>query len=233
MAASAVSAVSAARAPNPIEFIHIPKTGGQAIEAWGLHHGLAWGGCRLKAGGPSWPAHPGKFGSYTRGCSSFHIPPVAWEAAHASEGGGLPFAADAPTFCVVRHPFSRAISEWTWQARWTPYWRTCSADNLNEFIERVFVSGIEPHEDGEEPAEGSSAEGSGAAGGAEGGAESGAGPPGPHVPPGIGARLAALRSASELATMDAPPSELDCHVLPQWVYLDGLLPGRPACQVRS
>ena len=230
MAASAVSAVSAARAPNPIEFIHIPKTGGQAIEAWGLHHGLAWGGCRLKAGGPSWPAHPGKFGSYTRGCSSFHIPPVAWEAAHASEGGGLPFAADAPTFCVVRHPFSRAISEWTWQARWTPYWRTCSADNLNEFIERVFVSGIEPHEDGEEPAEGLSAEGSGAAAGAESGAESGAGPPGPHVPPGIGARLAALRSASELATMDAPPSELDCHVLPQWVYLDGLLPGRPACQ---
>jgi hypothetical protein len=57
------------------------------------------------------------------------------------------------------------------------------------------------------------------------------GPPGPHVPPGLGARLAALRSAGELATMEAPPSELDCHALPQWVYLDGLLPGRPACQV--
>ena len=118
----AASAVAAARAPNPIEFIHIPKTGGQAIEAWGLHHGLAWGGCRLKAGGPSWPAHPGKFGSYTRGCSSFHIPPVAWEAAHTP-----PFAATAPTFCVVRHPFTRAVSEYTWQAKWTPYWRTCNA----------------------------------------------------------------------------------------------------------
>jgi hypothetical protein len=104
-----------------------------------------------------------------------------------------------------------------------------TADSLNEFIERVFVSGIDPHGDGDEPAEG---------GGAAGGAESGAGPPGvgvrppgPHVPPGLGARLAALRSAGELATMEAPPSELDCHALPQWVYLDGLLPGRPACQV--
>ena len=116
MAVSAVSAVSA-HAPNPIEFIHIPKTGGQAIEAWGLHHGLAWGGCRLKAGGPSWPAHPGKFGSYTRGCSSFHIPPVAWEAARTP-----PFTAGAPTFCVVRNPFTRAVSEYTWQAKWTPYW---------------------------------------------------------------------------------------------------------------
>ena len=113
------SAATAVRAPNPIEFIHIPKTGGQAIEAWGLHHGLAWGGCRLKAGGPSWPAHPGKFGTYTRG--SFHIPPVAWEAAHTP-----PFAAGAPTFCVVRHPFTRAVSEYTWQAKWTPYWRTCT-----------------------------------------------------------------------------------------------------------
>ena len=69
----AVSAVAAAHAPNPLEFIHIPKTGGQAIEAWGLHHGLAWGGCRLKAGGPSWPVHPGRFGSYTKGCSSFQM----------------------------------------------------------------------------------------------------------------------------------------------------------------
>ena len=104
-----------------------------------------------------------------------------------------------------------------------------TADSLNEFIERVFVSGIDPHGDGDEPAEGG-----GAAGGAESGAGPpgvGVGPPGPHVPPGLGARLAALRSAGELATMEAPPSELDCHALPQWVYLDGLLPGRPACQV--
>jgi len=213
----AASAVAAAHAPNPLEFIHIPKTGGQAIEAWGLHHGLAWGGCRLKAGGPSWPVHPGRFGSYTKGCSSFHIPPAAWEAAQTP-----PFAAGAPTFCVVRHPFTRAVSEYQWQAKWTPYWRACTAANLNEFIERVFVSGIDPHGGDDEPAEGG-----GAAGAA---AESGSEPTGPHVPPGLGARLAALRSAGELATMEAPPSELDCHALPQWVYIDGLERGRPACQ---
>ena len=143
----AASAVAAAHAPNPLEFIHIPKTGGQAIEAWGLHHGLAWGGCRLKAGGPSWPVHPGRFGSYTKGCSSFHIPPAAWEAAQTP-----PFAAGAPTFCVVRHPFTRAVSEYQWQAKWTPYWRACTAANLNEFIERVFVSGIDPHGGDDEPA---------------------------------------------------------------------------------
>lgn len=97
-----------------------------------------------------------------------------------------------------------------------------TAANLNEFIERVFVSGIDPHGGDDEPAEGG-----GAAGAA---AESGSGPTGPHVPPGLGARLAALRSAGELATMEAPPSELDCHALPQWVYLDGLEPGQPACQ---
>ena len=55
------------------------------------------------------------------GLLSFHIPPVAWEAAHTP-----PFAAGAPTFCVVRHPFTRAVSEYTWQAKWTPYWRTCT-----------------------------------------------------------------------------------------------------------
>ena len=243
----AASAVAAAHAPNPLEFIHIPKTGGQAIEAWGLHHGLAWGGCRLKAGGPSWPVHPGRFGSYTKGCSSFHIPPAAWEAAQTP-----PFAAGAPTFCVVRHPFARAVSEYQWQAKWTPYWRACTAAgskglvflarrlrllsarpaapgrseaprassrqgpwapshcltrssqplptppslaavglagtaaNLNEVIERVFASGIDPHGGDDEPAEGG-----GAAGAA---AESGSGPTGPHVPPGLGARLILTRT---------------------------------------
>ena len=56
-------------------------------------------------------------------------------------------AAGAPTFCVVRHPFTRAISEYAWQAKWTKYWRQCTADNLNEFVQRVFVEGIDPDDE--------------------------------------------------------------------------------------
>ena len=97
----------------------------------------------------------------------------------------------------MRHPFTRAISEYAWQAKWTKYWRQCTADNLNEFVQRVFVEGIDPDD---EPAPDAAPH-----------------PERPHVPPAQADRLASITDASQLGSMDDPPSEMDCHAMPQWV----------------
>ena len=103
------TAASVSAATPKLDFIHIPKTGGQAIESWGYLHGFSWGGCRLPGGG-AWPEGPHPFK-----CSAFHIPPAVWEAAGTPAYDG----ADT-TFCVVRHPYTRAISEYLWQGYWKP-----------------------------------------------------------------------------------------------------------------
>ena len=133
-AAKALVAAAGASFHQPLDFVHIPKTGGQALESYGYRHGFAWGGCRMRAGlADPWPMPPP---SPWR-CSPFHIPPAVYAASGAPYDTA--YKPDVDTFCVVRHPYTRAISEYMWQGKWWPsLWGFCTAQNLNDFVERTF-----------------------------------------------------------------------------------------------
>jgi len=130
---SEIAANSTARSPSDLQFIHIPKTGGQSVEAYGYKHGYYWGGCRVRGGQfghPfTWPEQPSPWH-----CSGFHVPPAVFESE------SMP-AYTTETFCFVRHPFTRAISEYLFRAIGNattpgvlPAGR-CTASALNEFIQ--------------------------------------------------------------------------------------------------
>ena len=78
-----------------LAFVHIPRTGGTAIEDGGQRGGVLWG-LSLAAQFED---------TQTLGCSWWHVPPSR-----------LPAVAAAPLrrrwrFCVVRHPMTRLLSE--------------------------------------------------------------------------------------------------------------------------
>ena len=68
--------------PKALEFIHIPKTGGSSIEAFGREHGYVWG---LQKDTGSW--HPDIYHPEVAErlplCSEAHIPRALWRAAGA------------------------------------------------------------------------------------------------------------------------------------------------------
>lgn len=82
---------------KPLEFVHITKNCGSAIEEWGKQRGFRWGGRRRNLKGPLRPPHAGKIL-----CERFHVPPSFFEE--------NPYAG-SDTFAVCRHPVTRAISE--------------------------------------------------------------------------------------------------------------------------
>ena len=85
-------------------FIHIPKTGGTFIERWGSKNGKKWGFIAYKNDKHIFDVqarHPNickdvSVHSNTC-CSPWHYPPEK------------PF--DVKTFCTIRHPYTRAISQ--------------------------------------------------------------------------------------------------------------------------
>jgi len=104
-----------------VELVHIPKTAGTALEAWGTEHGAAWGMRR------SWQLllpnrSEGSFGSgdyfsyhaseswVPVDCPPWHIP----RREYVAHGGFDPYAGSY-TFCPVRHPFARAVSNFKYQ----------------------------------------------------------------------------------------------------------------------
>ena len=128
---------SAAEA-GPIQFIHIPKNGGTSIEHYGSTIGLAWAGDRHDwPGGPT-PlcAYSFPFGGENRasdGGSAWHVPPRVWK-----ENGADPYSG-SETFCVVRNPYTRLVSEFIHEQRAerAGLGAPCAEEALNAWVHDV------------------------------------------------------------------------------------------------
>jgi len=125
-----------------LQFIHIPKTGGTTVEKIGARYGNLW--TKEK---PEWSkeTHPdcalGCLDSW-QSCSPWHLPLASFRA--RGESGGVNSLQE--TFCVVRDPAQRAISQFSFQlsADATPASfivnnqpGLCSAESLNSHIHAV------------------------------------------------------------------------------------------------
>ena len=92
------------------------------MEVTGRSHGLQWGKHRSKMPGGMCPF--GCKGTW-QPCSAWHIPPAVF-----AEHGKNPYAGFT-TFCNVRHPYSRAISEYIFLGG------ACNAQDLNAGLQDI------------------------------------------------------------------------------------------------
>jgi hypothetical protein len=123
---------------NLLEFVHIAKTAGSAIEKAGAKAGIAWGACHFhhalekEMGCPSPPNFEG-IGLFSkkpswRGISLWHVPHQMWN---------LNVFVSKKTFCVVRNPFARMVS--IYYDKWEGYKGANRNDpkTLNSFIQNM------------------------------------------------------------------------------------------------
>jgi hypothetical protein len=178
-----------------LQLIHIPKTGGTTLEEVAFAHGIGWGAYKKEwnmAGKRPPPNALGKEGTW-QPCSPWHIPPAFFRA--RGESGGIG-AGSQQTFCVVRDPIERAISQFTFQIehRNSPNQMPstslsstmeCHADALNAHIHQVLGGAAKPLARLEKAF------------------------------PLVSADLANTRTCTECAAV------ADCHWLPQWLYVEG------------
>ena len=177
-----------------LQFIHIPKNGGSAIEALGLSRGMRWGAKREWYPEPTWYASGRNAsakastvwherGSWIDGwneCRAVWHEPRAKLRAH-----GVDPYVGTKTFAVVRDPVARAVSQFSYMAGMPKKvgglmqpgakLPTCTPAALNDFLVSILND--------------------------------------------IGTDVAALR-LDKLGTL-GKASKHGCHWMPQWVYADG------------
>ena len=125
-----------------LQFIHIPKTGGTTVEKIGARYGARWGAQKAEWTRDSHPDCPlGCLGTW-QSCSPWHLPLATFRS--RGESGGVNSLQE--TFCIVRDPVQRAISQFSFQlqAEATPASfiatdapKGCTADALNAHIHAV------------------------------------------------------------------------------------------------
>jgi hypothetical protein len=177
-----------------LQMIHIPKTGGTTLEDVAYAHGVSWGAYKTE-----WN-HNGEFPPKTalgkpdtwQPCSPWHIPPAVYRA-HGESGainGGR-----QQTFCVVRDPIDRAISQFTFEAQSTngPNINSskssgkdlkCKANSLNRRIHTVLGGAAKDIQRVEK-------------------------------------EFPLVGSLKKTATCVECATVADCHWLPQWLYVEG------------
>mmetsp|Transcript_14685 Transcript_14685/g.32254 ORF Transcript_14685/g.32254 Transcript_14685/m.32254 type:complete len:403 (+) Transcript_14685:174-1382(+) len=118
---------------SSLVFLHIPKNAGTAIEDAGIAEGYKWG--RHMFGGLV--RMPDEDNPIYHKCIRYHVPPAYLPDARMYSG--------SETFCVTRHPYERAVSEYRYllQVSWgnmlSPFLNeapTCSKDGLNHFLQQ-------------------------------------------------------------------------------------------------
>jgi hypothetical protein len=125
-----------------LQFIHIPKTGGTTLEKLGARYGAQWGKEKAEWNPDLHPECPmGCVGSW-HPCSPWHLPLSVFRT--RGESGGVNSLQQ--TFCVVRDPIQRAISQFSFQINAEATAATyivndspgrCDADSLNAHVRAV------------------------------------------------------------------------------------------------
>jgi len=139
-----------------LEFVHITKTGGTAIEAYAAKTGVKWGACHYGVGALRKydtclhkDLNPRKYGSLSNSDENelpneltrfkflpWHTPP------HWFKENPL---AGSKTFAVIRNPYDRVVSEY--YSKWGGYYEVAGCDNnpkvMNDWIQekaKTYVS---------------------------------------------------------------------------------------------
>ena len=128
------------------EFVHITKTGGSAIEFAASRAGIAWGSCKFMRKFNC--VHPNLTGvpiinnrAMSRKVSALHSyyreSPLTWHIPHHFFHTPI-WNPAIPTFTVVRHPYSRAVS--FYYCKWNGYkgnGNISSPAVLNDWLQRI------------------------------------------------------------------------------------------------
>lgn len=117
-----------------LEFVHVTKTGGSAIERIGVEAKIMWGACHymniteVGCFNPDIPYIAPEYQSYAL-TSPWHTPPKIIRAASVKD----PYT-DSDLFTVIRNPYSRIISEY--YCPWTGFRKEGidNRDTMNKWI---------------------------------------------------------------------------------------------------
>ncbi|KAJ8598183.1 hypothetical protein CTAYLR_007380 [Chrysophaeum taylorii] len=105
-----------------LQFIHIPKTGGKAIERWGKAHGFEWGKYDKSLTGDK---RRGQFR-----CNKWHTPQ----------------STKLESFCVVRQPFDRVQSEFRYRTCTKDATMWCDARVFNAWMRDVLSGPVDAND---------------------------------------------------------------------------------------
>ncbi len=130
--------VIATQGRKQLEFIHITKTGGSAIERAAAFAGINWGACRhylfRKVGCLELPDLHYNASNYNAGFNGKPFFGESWHCPHHWMNPN-PHQGKA-TFCVIRNPYDRYVSEYGYMEG-TISGQSLDASAMNDFIQAM------------------------------------------------------------------------------------------------